>query len=169
MIVKKELFDNFLLSNYDRFFYKKKKKRSSCTHYFYNYTSFFQAKKQKQKFYIHFDNCPSYKAKWLSEYLTQKKFSIAPHLAYSPELSPSDFYLFGKLKDKHSVRFQLLSSCVWFCSFSLLLYFSYKFNVIGNGRSIMYTIVLSFRNNLQVSNPILIKKLFYFVHSSIDH
>lgn len=68
---------------------------------------FIQAKKQKQKFYIHFDNCPSHKAKCVSEYLAQKKFSIAPHPAYSPDLSPSDFYLFGRLKDKlEGIEFQ---------------------------------------------------------------
>ena len=64
------------------------------------YHCFIQAKNEKQRFYIHFDNCPSHKAKCVSEYLAQKKFSIAPHPAYSPDLSPSDFYLFGKLKEK---------------------------------------------------------------------
>ena len=64
------------------------------------YHCFIQAKNEKQRFYIHFDNCPSHKAKCVSEYLAQKKFSIAPHPAYSPGLSPSDFYLFGKLKEK---------------------------------------------------------------------
>ena len=43
----------------------------------------------------------------VSEYLAQKKFSIAPHPAYSRDLSPSDFYLFGKLKDKlEGIEFQ---------------------------------------------------------------
>ena len=39
--------------------------------------------------------------------MAQKKFSIAPHPAYSPDLSPSDFYLFGRLKDKlEGIEFQ---------------------------------------------------------------
>ena len=33
-------------------------------------------------------------------FLAQKKFEQAPHPKYSPDLAPSDFYLFGKIKDK---------------------------------------------------------------------
>lgn len=40
------------------------------------------------------------KSRTLSNFLIDKKFSKVPHPPYSPDLAPSDFYLFAKLKDK---------------------------------------------------------------------
>ena len=62
--------------------------------------AYVEAKKSRKKYYIHFDKARSHKAKKVDDYLAQKKFTVPPHPAYSPDLAPSDFYLFGKLKKK---------------------------------------------------------------------
>lgn len=64
------------------------------------YPQFVEAKKSRKKFYIHFDNCPSHRAKQTLNFLAQKKFDQVPHPKYSPDLALSDFYLFGKIEDK---------------------------------------------------------------------
>ena len=71
------------------------------------YPTFVEAKKSWKKFYLHFDNAKPHKAKCASDYMQLKKFTNPPHHAYSPDLEPSDFYLFGKLKDKfEGTRFE---------------------------------------------------------------
>lgn len=55
---------------------------------------------QEKKFYIHFDNCPSHKKANVIQFLNDKKFTNVPQPLYSLDLAPSDYYLFGKLKDK---------------------------------------------------------------------
>ena len=53
------------------------------------------------------DNAPIHKSVMTQEFLVKEGFHVPSHPAYSPDLSPSDFYLLGKLK-KHpgSLRFE---------------------------------------------------------------
>jgi len=44
------------------------------------------------------DNARPHRAKSSQNILTQNNLSPMPHPPYSPDLSPSDFYLFGHLK-----------------------------------------------------------------------
>jgi histone-lysine N-methyltransferase SETMAR len=47
---------------------------------------------------MHFDNTTLYTTKCTIDYLRANRLTRAPHPAFSPDLAPSDFYLFGKLK-----------------------------------------------------------------------
>jgi hypothetical protein len=47
---------------------------------------------------LHFDNTDPHTANRTSDYLRANQLTLAPHLAFSPDLAPSDFYLFAKLK-----------------------------------------------------------------------
>jgi hypothetical protein len=47
---------------------------------------------------VHFDNATSNTAKRTIDYLRANRLMRAPHPALSPDLAPSDFYPFGKLK-----------------------------------------------------------------------
>lgn len=64
------------------------------------FPAYVDAKSSRKKFYLHFDNARAHKAKCVDDFLAQKKFTIPVNPAYSPDLAPSDFYLFGKLKNK---------------------------------------------------------------------
>lgn len=64
------------------------------------YKYYNEAKQSRKKFYIHFDNCPSHKKANVIQFLNDKKFTNVPQPPYSPDLAPSDYYLFSKLKDK---------------------------------------------------------------------
>jgi len=59
-----------------------------------------EVKNQKQKYMIHFDNACVHSAKSTIQFLNENNIEILSHPAYSPDLAPSDFYLFGYLKDK---------------------------------------------------------------------
>lgn len=66
-----------------------------------------EAKKSRRRFWLHFDNAPCHRSKEVKNYMTLKKLSRAPHPPFSPDLAPSDFYLFGKIKNKtQGVHFQ---------------------------------------------------------------
>jgi hypothetical protein len=43
-------------------------------------------------------------ARWIPKQLKEMKFDILPHPPYSPDLTPSDFHMFGPLKDAPRVR-----------------------------------------------------------------
>ena len=58
-----------------------------------------RSKAQKQRFVLHMDNAPIHTADKVIQCLEQHNITIAPHPPYSPDLAPSDFYLFGKLKE----------------------------------------------------------------------
>lgn len=60
------------------------------------------SKKQKRPFIIHMDNAPIHRAAAVSEVMEEKLIQRARHPPYSPDLAPSDFYLFGKLKSRLS-------------------------------------------------------------------
>lgn len=49
--------------------------------------------------WLHVDNASSHRAKRTSDHLHEIGLSPMPHPAYSPDLAPSDFYLFGRLKN----------------------------------------------------------------------
>jgi histone-lysine N-methyltransferase SETMAR len=51
-----------------------------------------------QKLIIHADNARPHTAKMTLEFLVQNGMERAPHPPYSPDLAPSDFYLFGYIK-----------------------------------------------------------------------
>lgn len=52
----------------------------------------------KKKILFHHDNAPAHSSRIAQEKLTELKFEIVPHPPYSPDLAPSDFHLFSKLK-----------------------------------------------------------------------
>jgi hypothetical protein len=47
---------------------------------------------------LHFENATPHTAKRTIDYLRANQLTRAPHPAFLPEMAPSDFYLFGKLK-----------------------------------------------------------------------
>ena len=54
----------------------------------------------KKLFYLHFNNAPSHRKTGVSEFCKKNKLFILPHPPYSPDLAPSDFFLFGYIKEK---------------------------------------------------------------------
>lgn len=52
----------------------------------------------KKKVLFHMDNAPAHSSATVQQKLTELKFEIVPHPPYSPDLAPSDFHLFLKLK-----------------------------------------------------------------------
>ena len=56
-----------------------------------------QAKTQKQKYVLHMDNSPVHNSKYTEKYLMEKGIYRPQHPVYSPDLAPSDFWLFGQL------------------------------------------------------------------------
>ena len=44
------------------------------------------------------DNASSHKAQIVTDYLKQENIRVLPHPAYSPDLAPSDYFLFPRLK-----------------------------------------------------------------------
>jgi hypothetical protein len=58
------------------------------------------AHKQKKNFVFHMDNSPMHKARVANAKLSQMPIHLAPHPPHSPDLAPSDFVLFGYLKEK---------------------------------------------------------------------
>jgi len=49
---------------------------------------------------LHHNNAPAHTALSIREFLAKKNIPILPHPPYSPDLAPSDFYRFPKLKSK---------------------------------------------------------------------
>jgi len=49
---------------------------------------------------FHHDNAPAHAALLPRRFLTDNNMTVVPHPPYSPELAPSDFFLFRKLKMK---------------------------------------------------------------------
>lgn len=56
-------------------------------------------KKQSELFILH-DNARPHVSSLTTRFLEEKNVRILPHPPYSPDLSPSDFWLFGFLKEK---------------------------------------------------------------------
>lgn len=57
---------------------------------------------------IHMDNATPHRAKMVQEFANKNRLKMAPHPPYSPDLAPSDFYLFGKVK--HALQGQEFES-----------------------------------------------------------
>ena len=52
------------------------------------------------QWHFHQDNSPVHNSILVTDYLTKIGIKTIPHLPYSPDLAPSDFWLFPKLKEK---------------------------------------------------------------------
>ena len=65
-----------------------------------NSKAFEQAQEQEKDFFVHMDNAPIHKAETVTVEMDQFGLLRAPHPPYSPDLAPSDFYLFGALKSR---------------------------------------------------------------------
>jgi hypothetical protein len=52
----------------------------------------------QSKLIVHADNARPHTAKMTSQFMEQNSMQRAPHSAYSLDLAPSDFYLFGYVK-----------------------------------------------------------------------
>ena len=52
-----------------------------------------------QEVILHHDNARPHTAQATTAAIAVKGWSVLPHPAYSPDLAPSDFHLFGPLKD----------------------------------------------------------------------
>jgi histone-lysine N-methyltransferase SETMAR len=63
-----------------------------------------QVGRTNRQLIVHADNTRPHTAKMTSQFMEQNSMQRAPHPAYSPDLAPSDFYLFGYVK-------QFLSGC----------------------------------------------------------
>jgi len=48
---------------------------------------------------LHHDNAPAHMALSVREFLATKQITVLEHPAYSPDLAPSDFFLFPKIKE----------------------------------------------------------------------
>jgi len=48
---------------------------------------------------LHHDNAPAHTALSVREFLATKQITIFEHPAYSPDLAPTDFFLFPKIKE----------------------------------------------------------------------
>lgn len=61
-----------------------------------------------RKITLHFDNARPHTARKVNDFMAVHHMKRAPHPAYSPDLAPSDFYLFGFLKKNwlviHSIQ-----------------------------------------------------------------
>ena len=54
----------------------------------------------RRKMWLHLDNAKVHNSKLTSGKYDILGFKRAPHPAYSPDIAPSDFYLFGFLEEK---------------------------------------------------------------------
>ena len=55
-------------------------------------------KSGRRKVWLHLDNCRIHNSKMTMEKIQKIQFKRTPHPAYSPDIAPSDFYLFGRVK-----------------------------------------------------------------------
>ena len=55
---------------------------------------------ESRKVYLHCDNCRVHRSFGTTVYCSKNGFDRVPHPTYSPDLAPSDFFLFGYTKDK---------------------------------------------------------------------
>ncbi|KAA6359827.1 MAG: hypothetical protein EZS28_044646 [Streblomastix strix] len=59
-----------------------------------------EALDKKDQVYIHFDNATSHNAKLTTQHLDDNEIIRIAHPAYSPDLSPLDYFLFDYMKEK---------------------------------------------------------------------
>ena len=53
---------------------------------------------QNNTWLLHHDNAPAHAALLTRRFLTDNNITVVPHPPYSPDLAPSDFFSFPKLK-----------------------------------------------------------------------
>jgi transposase len=53
-----------------------------------------------QHLWIHWDNAPAHRASTTLDTVAKRKLLLIPQPPYSPDLAPSDFFLFGYLKSQ---------------------------------------------------------------------
>ena len=58
----------------------------------------------KHKIWLHLDNCRVHNSKFTQNAIEKSGFKRPPHPAYSPDIAPSDFFLFGYVKGKLTGR-----------------------------------------------------------------
>ena len=79
-------------------------------------------KKRQHKVILLHDNAPSHTAKPVKETIEAFSWEILSHAAYSPDLAPSDYYLFASmghaLSDQHFTSYENVRKCLddWFAS-----------------------------------------------------
>ena len=56
------------------------------------------AKFQSSEWFLLHDNAPSHNAAIVKKFLANRKVAVLHHPSYSPDLAPSDYFLFAKLK-----------------------------------------------------------------------
>jgi len=54
---------------------------------------------ERNTFLLHYDNARPHCSAQTQDAITSLKFTVVPHSPYSPDLAPSDFWLFPKLKE----------------------------------------------------------------------
>ena len=47
--------------------------------------------------FVHHDNAPSHRAARVHQYFDDNNFEVVPHAPYTPDIAPSDFWLFPTL------------------------------------------------------------------------
>ena len=68
----------------------------------------------------HHDNAPAHSARVTKDLLREFRWEVIPHPPYSPDLAPSDFFLFPKLKESlkgtrfHSIVEAKNATSPWF-------------------------------------------------------
>ena len=78
--------------------------------------------KRQHKVILLHDNAPSHTAKPVKETIEAFSWEILSHAAYSPDLAPSDYYLFASmghaLSDQHLTFYENVRKCLddWFAS-----------------------------------------------------
>lgn len=65
----------------------------------YEKTSWLQ-RKEKRKIILHYDNARPHTSRKVIQFLNVYHMKRAPHPAYSPDVAPSDFHLFGFIKNE---------------------------------------------------------------------
>ena len=58
------------------------------------------SKRVKRKLVVHADNAKPHTSRFTTLFMESNKLKIAPHPPYSPDIAPSDFFLFGYVKGK---------------------------------------------------------------------
>ena len=60
----------------------------------------FRKKNGPEEMYVHMDNAPSHNSRMTSKKMTQFEMKKLDHPSFSPDVSPCDFWLFSKTKNR---------------------------------------------------------------------